>query len=141
LAPEGASVVRVDPVSAASGELLLAISLPPGYHYTSGAGSGFTARASSSGGGGSPSVSIRPSSGRLDGAGGSVARIAFERSGTGGGALVRVNAKVYFCRDEDVCLFEQVSFEVPFGQVDPAQTAQSVPLEYTVSPKAPVVTF
>jgi hypothetical protein len=27
---------------------------------------------------------------------------------------LRVFAKVYFCRQADVCLFEQVCFEVPF---------------------------
>eukprot|EP00976_Prorocentrum_cordatum_P088450 1187318-Prorocentrum_minimum.AAC.3 len=27
------------------------------------------------------------------------------------GSLLRANCKVYFCQDEDVCLFQQVSFE------------------------------
>ena len=53
---------------------------------------------------------------------------------------VVVGAKVYFCQDEDVCLFEEVVFRVPVTDV--ASSGEStVDLTYSLSPKAQTTTF
>ena len=52
---------------------------------------------------------------------------------------VVVSAKVYFCQDEDVCLFEEVVFRVPVTDV--ASGGEStVELTYSLSPKAQTTT-
>ena len=53
---------------------------------------------------------------------------------------VVVDAKVYFCQDEDVCLFEEVVFRVPVAGV--ASGGEStIDLTYSLSPKGRTTTF
>ena len=52
-------------------------------------------------------------------------------------AQLGVSAKVYFCQDEDVCLFEELVFAVPVGEV--GSDEGSVDLTYSLSPKAQTV--
>lgn len=49
-------------------------------------------------------------------------------------SLVMVVAKVYFCQDEDVCLFEEVVFRVPVGEVV-SGSESTIDLSYSLSPK------
>lgn len=128
--PAGATVVRVPAVTARSGRLLLRVKLPPDYHFTEGANSGFETRVS-----GDAGIRLSPEAGSLK-EDGEVA-ITFERSA--GEGFVRVNAKAYFCQQNDVCLFEEVSFEVPFGAAAAGGGAADVELMHAVSPAAPVV--
>lgn len=137
-------------VAAGSGELQLAIRLPKGYHLTPGANSRFEA-ALVGGSGGSGSVQLQPAAGNLaeDGSGTTAtATVKFSRqggSGTGGStdgstALIRVLAKVYFCQDRDVCLFQEICFDVPLAPaVQQGQPAAAVPLQFALSASAPVV--
>ncbi len=58
-------------------------------------------------------------------------------TGSGGGvAVVRVLATVYFCQDNDVCLYQQVCFDVPVGG---GSSGGAVQLSYALSPKAVTV--
>ncbi|KAI7838239.1 hypothetical protein COHA_007984 [Chlorella ohadii] len=149
--PPGAALVRApEAVAAGSGELQLAIRLPKGYHLTPGANSRFEA-ALVGGSGGSGSVQLQPAAGNLaeDGSGTTAtATVKFSRqggSGTGGStdgstALIRVLAKVYFCQDRDVCLFQEICFDVPLAPaVQQGQPAAAVPLQFALSASAPVV--
>lgn len=82
---------------------------------------------------------VTPSSGVLrEGASPSI-RLQFRRQGEASSAsLVRVNAKVYFCQTNDVCLFEQVSFEIPFAATV-GEESGTVTLQHAVSAAAPSV--
>jgi hypothetical protein len=54
-------------------------------------------------------------------------------------AQLGVNAKVYFCQDEDVCLFEELIFAVPVGEVGSAGGGGTVDLTYSLSPRAQAI--
>lgn len=142
--PPGAALVRApDAVAAGSGELQLAIRLPKGYHLTPGANSRFEAALI---GGSGEKVQLQPAAGNLaEDASGTTATatVKFSRQGGTGGdgtALLRVLAKVYFCQDRDVCLFQEICFDVPLAPaVQAGQPAAVVPLQFALSASAPVV--
>lgn len=97
---------------ATPGKVTLRIALPEGYHLTEGANSNVVATLSQPDGSGatvSPETRpLRESSGGLT--------AAFELSGRAEeGAELRAVAKVYYCRDGDVCLFKELGFRVPLG--------------------------
>lgn len=146
--PPGAALVRApEAVAASSGELQLAVRLPKGYHLTPGANSRFEASLVSGGSSGGSNVQFQPAAGNLaEDASGTTATatIKFSRQGNGTGGsgteLMRVLAKVYFCQDRDVCLFQEICFDVPLAPaVQAGQPAVVVPLEFALSASAPVV--
>ena len=53
---------------------------------------------------------------------------------------VVVGAKVYFCQDKDVCLFEEVVFRVPVADVAPGSES-TIDLTCSLSPKARTTAF
>jgi len=112
-APQGAAVVVAEaPIQVESGEVILGIVLPTGYHFTKGANSRFEVLLEPA----DTPLRFEPVSGSLQEGGKTAARIRFKRTGTAlPGSLIRVNCKIYYCQDEDVCLFQQVSFEVPLA--------------------------
>lgn len=138
--PPGAVLVQApSAVTAASGEVRLSIRLPPGYHLTPGANSNFSAVVLGGGGG----VQLRPPAGILtEDASGSaaIAAIRFSRqAGSGGsGLLLRIVAKLYFCQLGDVCLFQELCFDVPLADASGASPVD-VPLSFALSAQAPVV--
>lgn len=140
--PPGAALVMAPgpPLEAAAGELRLRIQLPASYHLTPGANSRYEASVL---GGGSSGVELAPLAGALEEAGGAAtAALRFSRRADTAqqAATLRVLAKVYFCQDGDVCLFEEVCFDVPLA---PAPVAGAAPaaldLTYALSASAPVV--
>ena len=131
--PPGAAVVKAGAVADASGEVVLNIALPPGYHYTVGAPSRFVASVEPA----DATATASPDKGPLVEKG---ARVAFSRSGTGP-ALLRVTASIYFCRDGGACLFETVSFEVPLQEGGRVYGGAPVVLDYAPSVRAPEVAF
>ena len=143
--PPGAALVRAAcAVTAAAGQLQLSIQLPRGYHLTPGANSRFEAVVL---GGEAGGVQLQPSAGSLrEDASGSTATAAlgFSRQpGSGSGGLIRVLCKVFFCQDNDVCLFQEVCFDVPLAEAADAAAAASadVPLSFALSAQAPVVSL
>ncbi|KAL4421480.1 hypothetical protein ABPG75_010771 [Micractinium tetrahymenae] len=141
--PGAALVVAPGPLlEAASGELCLKIQLPASYHLTPGANSRFEAAVLGAGGG----VELAPAAGPLQEAGGAAtAALRFSRPPAGGAQqapTLRVLAKVYFCQDGDVCLFQEVCFDVPLAPAPAGGAAPAaVDLAYTLSASAPVVSL
>lgn len=56
---------------------------------------------------------------------------------------VLIGCKIYFCQDEDVCLFEEVYFKVPVDSKASANAEEvgAINVSYALSPKAPTVDF
>lgn len=130
--PEGVPLVVAEPLASRSGAVRVRLELPAGYHYTEGAGSRIEAAVV---GPGQEGVTVTP------------ARLALEEgvvpsftvAGSGGGsAVVRLLATVYFCRDNDVCLYQQVCFDVPLGGAS-GSAREAVELGYALSAKAVTV--
>jgi hypothetical protein len=137
--PPGAALVRAPGVvAAAKGELQLIIQLPEEYHLTPGANSRFEAAVL----GGTGGVQLQPSAGLLaeDNTGTVTAAVRFIRT-LGSNGLVRVLAKVFFCKDQSVCLFEEVCFDLQLTEVGSDAAPVVVSLTHTLSAQAPVVTI
>jgi hypothetical protein len=86
-------------------------------------------------------VTLRPAGGPLKESGSRLSAEVQVGLPAGGQVLwVLVGCKVYFCQDEDVCLFEEVYFKVP---VDAERSAgeSSIVLSHVLSPKAQTVAF
>jgi len=101
--PPGAEVVSAGPRARAAGaRLSVTLRLPDGYHLTRGANSGVRAYR------GDASAAARLSERR----GTLTAELPVPGDGDPAGDEVQAVATVYYCRDEDVCLFKQVAFVV-----------------------------
>ncbi|KAL4855636.1 Protein SUPPRESSOR OF QUENCHING 1 [Chlorella vulgaris] len=141
--PPGAALVRASSdVAAASGELRLSIALPAGYHLTPGANSRFEAAVLGSTGG----VQLQPGAGSLtedsDGRAASAVVLFSRQAGSSDGSgLLRVLCKLYFCQSGDVCLFQEVCFDVPLAAAASDAAPAVVPLSFALSARAPVVTL
>jgi len=109
---------------ARNGELEVEISLPENYHLTKGANSRFEITTQQ------PSaIALEPSAGYFSESGGmAVARVQFRRSA---GAGVHLSAKIYYCMDGDVCLFQEVVFDLPFSEEE-CEGEASVRLDHRV---------
>ena len=128
--PPGAVLVRAPAsTSALTGDIVFSVTLPPGYHLTPGANSRFETSVLGGGSGGPVGATVR-----------------FSRTGgSGGSAFIRILAKVFFCQDNSVCLFQEVCFDVPLAAAEAAGgdagAAPVVRLSHTLSAQAPVVTL
>lgn len=149
--PDGATLVRFPSLfTSDQAELRLKIQLPPGYHLTKGANSGFQA-AVVGGEAAAAAVEVSPARGMLqEGGGGAVLATLAVRRRAGGalapGAVLRVLSKVYFCQQDDACLFEEVVFEVPLAERAQQQPGfkeerQLLEMSHSVSASAPQVTL
>lgn len=117
-------------MQASNGELQVSIKLPDGFHLTKGANSHFEAMAANA-----AALSLQPSKGTLSSTGRPSATIEFRRSA---GTVVWVKVVVYFCQKNDVCLFEEAVFKVPFATA--AEGRETVLLEHEVSASAKALT-
>lgn len=129
-APPGAKVVRLSPVRSLSGELKLSVACPPGFHYTKGAKSQFEVAAEPT----TQGFTTSPQSGQLREGKESTIKYAL-RDLPGNGTLLRINAKVYYCQEGDVCLFDLISFEIPIAPGASGMASTPITLEYTVRPR------
>lgn len=130
------------------GTVRVNIALPAGYHLTAGAGSRYFTQVLAAPGMASAdvtAVSVRPASGSLPDTAEPSVQLEVSPTATGaaggGRLLLRLLARVYYCRQNDVCLYEQVAFEVPIelpGRVDVAAASgggqRAVSLRYAVVP-------
>lgn len=123
----------------ASGELVVSINLPSGYHFTKGANSRYEVVVEPPAS--ADSVSVESMRGSLRDSG--LSRIKFKRTGAvDPGTTLNVNCKIYYCQQEDLCLFKQVSFEVPVETNQPdSTTKQAIDLAYSVRPPASTPVF
>eukprot|EP00850_Spirogloea_muscicola_P023380 SM000352S13428 [mRNA] locus=s352:43307:48636:- [translate_table: standard] len=113
------------------GQLHITVSIPEGYHFTKGAVSKFDADIDAPSKG---AVRLDPSSGPLQVEGlNASTTVSF---GSFSAATVQISCKVYYCQEDEVCLYEAVTFEVPFQEGASAPTALPVELKHVVVPKA-----
>ena len=113
-------------VQASSGEVQVSLQLPGGYHFTPGANSRFEALVLDRGSG----LQLSPASGRL--AEDTAAGFRFRWAGAPQSAQGRVLAKAYFCQEEDVCLFQELSFELRFEPGGEGGVGLVVPLRHAL---------
>ncbi|GFS30722.1 haloacid dehalogenase-like hydrolase family protein [Actinidia rufa] len=62
------------------------------------------------------------------------ASLHFKRSSPSA-SMGRINCKVYYCKEDEVCLYKSLAFEVPFQEVVPDSTPAEITLAYLVKPK------
>lgn len=126
-----AQIIGIKPTSATRGDLHLEISLPSEYHFTKEAPSKFEADVEPTDG-----VLVEPMDGTLNSEG--LALLHFTRSAQKS-ATVRVNCKVYYCKEDEVCLYQNLVFEVPLSPESPSpSTEDNISLSYTLQPKGTV---
>ncbi|KAG4111649.1 hypothetical protein ERO13_D13G115500v2 [Gossypium hirsutum] len=114
--------------SSSEGNLYLKISLPEEYHFSKEAQSKFTVDIEPEN-----AVSIDPLDGKLSPEGS--AKLHFRRS-TSSAFTGMINCKVYYCKEDEVCLYQSLLFEVPFQEEDPQAKPADIKLVYDVKPKA-----
>lgn len=137
--PAGATVVSTPAVTAAAGRLRLNVQLPSGYHFTPGTTPAFETKLV--GATDQSWLKLSATSGVLKE--GEPIDIQFERTAAkvdlqakGAPLLLRTIAKIYFCKDNDVCLQELVVFDTPFETKTETGGAVGGEVELTAQLKA-----
>ncbi|GLT71599.1 hypothetical protein SLA2020_436050 [Shorea laevis] len=113
--------------SSNEGNLYLKISLPEEYHFSKEARSKFSVDIEPEN-----AMSVEPSDGNLNPEGS--ATLHFRRSSTSA-SVGRVNCKVYYCKEDEVCLYQSLLFEIPFQEEVPESSPAEIKLDYIVKPK------
>lgn len=136
--PPGALVISsTTQATLQRGCLSLRITLPPGYHLTSGANSSFECLTPVAG------VAFTPKRGALqeDGSGGVGAVVTYDSTASSGDDSatepIRILCSVYFCRDRAVCLFQDIVFVVE--RTLAAGGSFEIQLTAQLSPQAPEI--
>ncbi|KAK4339749.1 hypothetical protein RND71_041211 [Anisodus tanguticus] len=119
--------VIVNGGSSNEGTLNLRISVPEGYHFSKEAQSKF-------------SIDFDPDNAaevdsleeNLSPEGSAV--VHFRRS-SASSSTARVYCKVYYCKEDEVCLYQSLTFEVPFQEVNPDSAPAMITLPFDVKPK------
>ncbi|KAI3781172.1 hypothetical protein L2E82_11176 [Cichorium intybus] len=120
--------IVVDGGSSNEGDLNLQISVPEGYHFSKEARSKFSVDFEPEN-----AAVVDPLDGNLNPDGTAV--LHFKRSSPSP-TMGRVNCKVYYCKEDEVCLYQSLVFEVPFKEVSPENTPQEIKLPFVVKPKS-----
>ncbi|KAK3199437.1 hypothetical protein Dsin_022852 [Dipteronia sinensis] len=109
------------------GNLNLKISLPKEYHFSKEARSKFSVDVEPEN-----AVIIDPLDGNFSPEGS--AALHFRRSSPSA-SMGRISCKVYYCKEDEVCLYQSLLFEVPFQEEVPDTPPAEITLAYTVKPK------
>ncbi|XP_028217682.1 protein SUPPRESSOR OF QUENCHING 1, chloroplastic isoform X1 [Glycine soja] len=125
--------ITIDTISSNEGNLSIKISLPNEYHFSKEARSRFSVDIEPE-----DAVNIDPLDGFLSPEGS--ATLHFKRS-SNNASVGRINCKVYYCKEDEVCLYQSLLFEVPFqeGVSNPAEA--DVTLAHFVKPKTSTSNF
>ncbi|TVU47295.1 hypothetical protein EJB05_06890, partial [Eragrostis curvula] len=119
-------VINVDGGSSTEGTLSLAITVPDGYHFSKEARSKFDVEIEPAN-----AFEIEPANGYLNSEG--TASLKFKRT-TSSSSTGRINCKVYYCKEDEVCLYQSVAFDVKFREAaEPSPT--QITLSYSVAPR------
>ncbi|XP_010549436.1 PREDICTED: NHL repeat-containing protein 2 [Tarenaya hassleriana] len=126
-------IVTVNAVTSREGDLNIKISLPDGYHFSKEARSKFVVDVEPE-----KAVEIEPTDGNFGPEGSAV--LHFRRS-SASASLGKINCKVYYCKEDEVCLYQSLQFEVPFQEDTTADSSPQPPPEnitfaYTIKPRA-----
>ncbi|CAA2997834.1 NHL repeat-containing 2 [Olea europaea subsp. europaea] len=119
--------VKVNGVSSNEGKLCLKISVPEGYHFSKEARSKFSVEVEPEN-----SAVLNPVDGNISPEGSAV--VQFKRSSPSS-SMSRIYCKVYYCKEDEVCLYQSLTFEVPFQEVIPDAAPVEIMLPYVVKPK------
>ncbi|KAL5783728.1 hypothetical protein ACOSP7_008757 [Xanthoceras sorbifolium] len=109
------------------GNLNLKISLPQEYHFSKEARSKFSVDVEPEN-----AVIIDPLDGNLSPEGS--AALHFRRLSPSA-SMGRISCKVYYCKEDEVCLYQSLLFEVPFQEQVPDTPQAEITLAHTVKPK------
>lgn len=120
-------IVKVTGSPSNEGNLYLRISLPAGYHFSKEARSKFNVDTEPDN-----AVVIGPLDGVLSPEGSAI--LHFKRNSLSA-SLGRINCKVYYCKEDEVCLYQSLAFEVPFEEEVPNSSPAEITLQYVVKPK------
>ncbi|KAI5075738.1 hypothetical protein GOP47_0009814 [Adiantum capillus-veneris] len=120
-------LIKIDPIKAMNGNIKIRISLPPGFHFTKEVTSKFEVNDEPDG-----KVLLQPALGVFDASGQAVIKFSRPQDAV---ATVQINCKVYYCEEDEVCLYKALAFQIPFDEaLSPA--ALDLPLTYDVKPPA-----
>ncbi|KMZ74500.1 NHL repeat-containing protein 2 [Zostera marina] len=123
-------VIKSDDISSMEGNIFLKIVVPEGYHLSKEASSKFDVEIEPQ-----RVVIIEPLDGIFNSAG--LASLHFKRTSSSP-AMERINCKVYYCKEDEVCLYEGLVFDVPFKQESQVIGPSDITLSITVIPRATV---
>lgn len=118
--------------TATSGTIKGSVILPSGYHKTKGARSRIQTTSSSD--------AVKITNGEKDLAGDSL-EFEVQYANASANDEVTVNALVYFCQDDDVCLSRNVSFRAKVLDGDAASSTSVVDLTYSIPTPEPEMSF
>ncbi|XP_008808703.1 protein SUPPRESSOR OF QUENCHING 1, chloroplastic isoform X1 [Phoenix dactylifera] len=122
-------IIKTDGGSSMEGYLNLAVSVPEGYHFSKEALSKFDVESEPAN-----AINIEPSNGNLNPDG--TASLHFGRTSPSP-ATGRINCKVYYCKEDEVCLYKSLVFDISFQQGEPKSSKGKITLSYFVTPKVP----
>uniref|UniRef100_A0A0E0KCW1 Thioredoxin-like fold domain-containing protein n=1 Tax=Oryza punctata TaxID=4537 RepID=A0A0E0KCW1_ORYPU len=118
-------VINIDGGASIEGYLTLAISVPDGYHFSKEARSKFDVDIEPA-----DAIEIEPVNGFLNSGQASLKyRRKSSSSSTG-----RINCKVYYCKEDEVCLYQSVAFDVKFREEAVSDPAE-ITISYSVVPR------
>ncbi|OAY81734.1 NHL repeat-containing protein 2 [Ananas comosus] len=120
-------VIKVDGGSSKEGYFYIAFSVPDGYHFSKEARSKFDVEIEPAN-----TVDIDPLSGYLNPDGS--ASLHFRRISPLP-AMGRINCKVYYCKEDEVCLYQSVAFDVSFQSEKPESNPADIRISYSVVPR------
>uniref|UniRef100_A0A1D1YFL6 NHL repeat-containing protein 2 n=2 Tax=Anthurium amnicola TaxID=1678845 RepID=A0A1D1YFL6_9ARAE len=126
-------IIMVDGGGSTEGNLSLRISVPERYHFSKEARSRFDVETEPGTG-----VVIEPADGVFDSEG--HASLHFKRS-TPAPTMGRINCKVYYCKEDEVCLYESLAFDVSFQEALAKFQPADVTLSFIVKPRTPAATL
>ncbi|KAF3670586.1 putative transcription factor-like [Capsicum annuum] len=113
--------------SSNEGTLNLRISVPEGYHFSKEAQSKFSIDVDPDN-----AAEVDPLEGNLSPEGSAV--VHFRRT-SASSSTGRVYCKVYYCKEDEVCLYQSLTFQVPFQEVNPDSAPAMITLPFDVKPK------
>lgn len=121
-------IIKIDGGSSMEGYLNIAVSVPEGYHFSKEALSKYDVESEPA-----DAINIEPSTGNLNPDG--TTSLHFRRAASS--ATGRINCKVYYCKEDEVCLYQSLVFDVSFQQGGSGSTKAEITLSYFVTPKVP----
>ncbi|KAK4424523.1 protein SUPPRESSOR OF QUENCHING 1, chloroplastic [Sesamum alatum] len=121
--------IVIDGGSSNEGKLFLNISVPEGYQLSKEAQSKFSVEFEPEN-----AASVDPIDGNISIEGSAV--IQFKRASPSS-SKSRIYCKVYYCKEDEVCLYQPLMFEVSFQEAVPDASPAEISLPYVVKPKSP----
>ncbi|XP_076913593.1 protein SUPPRESSOR OF QUENCHING 1, chloroplastic-like [Bidens hawaiensis] len=120
--------VVIDGGSSNEANLKLTISVPEGYHFSKEARSKFSVEIDPEN-----AAVVEPLDGNLSPDGTAILRL---KRSSPSPITGRVSCKVYYCKEDEVCLYQSLVFEVPFKDASPENAPQEIKLPFVVKPKS-----